>query len=80
MHGNVLEWCGDEWHKSYVKKPRDLKENGNQAWSSGNDSRRVLRGGSWHSELSYCRSKNRYKNDAHQSPASHGFRLALSVI
>lgn len=45
MHGNVWEWCLDEWHASYDGAPTD-----GSAWmSSGDESYRVLRGGSWSS-------------------------------
>jgi len=43
MHGNVWEWCEDVWHDNYEGAPTD-----GSAWTSGGDqSRRVLRGGSW---------------------------------
>ncbi len=45
MHGNVNEWCQDEWHESYDGAPVD-----GSAWisSSANEvGGRVLRGGSW---------------------------------
>ena len=42
MHGNVHEWVQDCWNKSYAGAPRD----GN-AWTSGDCSQRVVRGGSW---------------------------------
>ncbi len=43
MHGNVWEWCQDDWHENYEGAPND--EN---AWK-GNDTKgyRLLRGGSW---------------------------------
>ena len=40
MHGNVLEWCEDEWHSSYGGAPAD-----GRAWLSGAPSFRVIRGG-----------------------------------
>ena len=30
MHGNVLEWCADWWHKSYAGAPQ-----GGTAWQEG---------------------------------------------
>ncbi|MEM7772515.1 MAG: formylglycine-generating enzyme family protein, partial [Cyanobacteria bacterium P01_A01_bin.37] len=42
MHGNVLEWCLDHWHKNYEGAPTD-----GSAWLTDNaESERVVRGGS----------------------------------
>jgi formylglycine-generating enzyme required for sulfatase activity/tRNA A-37 threonylcarbamoyl transferase component Bud32 len=60
MHGNVWEWCLDDWHSNYEGAPID-----GSAWLDGNDnlSQRegytVLRGGSWISNPDYCRSAYR---------------------
>ena len=40
--GNVWEWTQDCWNESYSSAPTD-----GSAWTSGDCSRRVLRGGSW---------------------------------
>ncbi len=55
MHGNVWEWCLDDWHGSYVGAP----SNGSR-WGDGSGSRRVDRGGSWYDSSSRCRSAYRY--------------------
>jgi formylglycine-generating enzyme required for sulfatase activity/tRNA A-37 threonylcarbamoyl transferase component Bud32 len=63
MHGNVWEWCLDDWHSNYDGAPTD-----GSAWLDGNDnlSQRegytVLRGGSWIGNPEYCRSAYRYSN------------------
>ncbi len=62
MHGNVWEWCQDYRHKDYDGAPKD-----GSAWMTGNDSYRVLRGGSWGDNPEDCRSARRNYN-------SHGFR------
>ncbi|MEO0348848.1 MAG: formylglycine-generating enzyme family protein [Cyanobacteria bacterium P01_A01_bin.15] len=52
MHGNVWEWCQDIWHDNYRGAPTD-----GSAWmTDGDDSRRILRGGSWFYYPVDCRS------------------------
>ncbi len=61
MHGNVYEWCADQYHSSYEKAPTD-----GSAWiESENDNdnhSRLLRGGSWLYDpglLPFCFSRRR---------------------
>jgi formylglycine-generating enzyme required for sulfatase activity len=57
MHGNVWEWCLDQWHVNYQRAPAD-----GSAWldsSATKDSKRLLRGGSWNGIPRYCRSATR---------------------
>jgi formylglycine-generating enzyme required for sulfatase activity len=54
MHGNVSEWCADEWHKNYAGAPTD-----GSVWLNGNKKRSPLRGGSWASVPNNCRSAYR---------------------
>ena len=42
MHGNVWQWVQDCYHDNYNGAPTD-----GSAWTSGDCSRRVLRGGAW---------------------------------
>jgi formylglycine-generating enzyme required for sulfatase activity/uncharacterized caspase-like protein len=52
MHGNIWEWCQDEWHDSYNNAPTD-----GSAWLGDNDNQeRLLRGGSWVSLPWHCRA------------------------
>jgi formylglycine-generating enzyme required for sulfatase activity len=54
MHGNVWEWVEDPWHKNYEGAPTD-----GSAWLTGGDNtRRVLRGGSW---ISYFNLRSAYR-------------------
>ncbi|NEO32353.1 MAG: SUMF1/EgtB/PvdO family nonheme iron enzyme [Symploca sp. SIO3C6] len=61
MHGNVWEWCADDWHGNYKGAPND-----GTAWveeTNDNDNRyQVMRGGSWSFNPSFCRCASR--NDA----------------
>ncbi|BAY30157.1 hypothetical protein NIES2107_20010 [Nostoc carneum NIES-2107] len=57
MHGNVWEWCQDDWHSSYKGAPTD-----GTAWLNENDTSAVLRGGSCFDFPSVCRSASRYYN------------------
>jgi len=55
MHGNVWEWCQDVWHSNYAGAPTD-----GSAWvEGGDDSVRLMRGGSWLVNPQFCRSANR---------------------
>ncbi|MEL6438705.1 MAG: SUMF1/EgtB/PvdO family nonheme iron enzyme [Cyanobacteria bacterium J06621_8] len=51
MHGNVWEWCEDDWHENYQGAPTDCS-----AWRSRNSNHQVIRGGSWFDFPSNCRS------------------------
>ncbi|MEM9212828.1 MAG: SUMF1/EgtB/PvdO family nonheme iron enzyme [Cyanobacteria bacterium P01_F01_bin.150] len=73
MHGNVWEWCEDRWHDNYDNAPKD-----GSAWTTGESTRRLLRGGSWVNYPWYCRSANRNRNDAVDWDDVIGFRLVCS--
>ena len=80
MHGNVWEWCEDSWHDSYDEKSDNLKSNGNTTWLSSNESRHILRGGSWFYHSGYCRSAVRHWGNADNWRGDSSFRLALSIF
>ncbi len=57
MHGNVWEWCKDDWHENY-EDGEDAPTDG-RAWVSGKSNTKVVRGGSWSSTPGDCRSATR---------------------
>ena len=72
MHGNVGEWCEDDWHEDYNGAPND-----GSAWKTGgNPQYHVLRGGNWGSYGPYCRSAYRSKHEIYHYDT--GFRVASS--
>jgi formylglycine-generating enzyme required for sulfatase activity len=53
MHGNVWEWCEDDWQENYIIAPL------NGSASISQSTRKVLRGGSWNTVPGNCRSASR---------------------
>ncbi|MBK9014502.1 MAG: formylglycine-generating enzyme family protein [Saprospiraceae bacterium] len=73
LSGNVWEWCQDTWHDNYEGAPKN-----GSAWTSGGEqTRRVVRGGSWVSNADDCSIANRSSNDVDERFNNGGFRLAL---
>lgn len=54
LHGNVFEWCADNWHDNY----HGASENG-KSRIGGCDEYAPVRGGGWKSKPFLCRSANR---------------------
>jgi len=78
MHGNLWEWCADEWHENYAANaPLD-----GSAWiTSAQPAYRTLRGGAWCNRADACRSSERMKGRANETEKLYyiGFRVALSL-
>ncbi|MCL2926829.1 MAG: formylglycine-generating enzyme family protein [Trichodesmium sp. MAG_R01] len=75
MHGNVREWCGDEWHENYNGAPVD-----GSVWLDGNKNRSPLRGGSWSSGPDKSLSGYCYEiNMSYSRFNNTGFRVLCSV-
>ena len=67
MHGNVWEWCLDRYDDRFYEKQVARERN---PVNSNQGDYRVLRGGSWTTNPSYCRSANRHGVE----PWSRGYR------
>jgi len=74
MHGNVWEWCEDNWHPDYEGAPND-----GSMWPGGDTSLRVLRGGSWSNYPLNLRSSIRFKYRPTDRFNFVGFRVARAL-
>jgi len=83
MHGNVWEYCLDDWHNNYEGAPTD-----DSAWLDRNDNLSqgrayaVVRGGSWIDNPVLCRSASRSLNLRAERGLIYylvGFRVAIGV-
>ena len=74
MHGNVWEWCQDDWHNNYIDAPKD-----GSVWTSRSGNTKVLRGGSWSLFPEDCRSACRlFLNLDDNGSGIIGFRVVCS--
>jgi formylglycine-generating enzyme required for sulfatase activity len=76
MHGNVWEWCQDDYSSSYQKTPKD-----GSAWLNPypeKNSAKILRGGSWLDNPHGCRSAYRGGSYAGYCLDGFGFRVVYS--
>ena len=75
MVGNVWEWVEDCYNSDYNGAPVD-----GSAWTNGDCSRRVVRGGSWGSSPVYLRSANCGVLATHARSYNLGFRVARTLL
>ena len=75
MHGNVWEWCQDDWHNNYEGAPTD-----GSVWLDNEESsnKKLLRGGSWYNVPGNCRSAYRGNYDLDSYYNIIGFRVVCS--
>jgi len=75
MLGNVREWVEDCWHGRYYAAPND-----GGAWTTGDCSRRVLRGGSWGGRPRLLRAAVRSRfGSGNRFSGNFGFRVARTL-
>ncbi len=74
MHGNVYEWCEDDWHVDYHGAP-----NNGIAWVSEAGDTKVTRGGSWGYVRYLCLSAFRSISSRDFSNNDVGFRVVCVV-
>ena len=94
MHGNVWEWCQDNWHENYRRAPKDGSSWNTKAWNFifGSPFRRVVRSGSWFSLADWCRCTQRFShddefelipsltNDRYYIKSNIGFRVVCEIF
>jgi len=74
MHGNLMEWCADNWIDDYHMSPRD-----DSAYRMFDNQYHVARGGSWHDTPHVCRSAARIRFEQNAAEDYIGFRVACDL-
>lgn len=75
MHGNLWEWCADNWLDDYSASPRD-----GSSFQDRSSRYRVVRGGSWHEPPGLCRSAARLRVLQSDAEEVIGFRVVCDPI
>jgi formylglycine-generating enzyme required for sulfatase activity len=75
MAGNVWQWVQDCYHGNYDGAPTD-----GTAWTSGDCSRRVVRGGSWVNSSQFLRTANRFRSTTDGGGNTLGFRVGRTIV
>jgi len=74
MHGNLMEWCADNWIFDYRMSPRD-----DSAYQMFDNPEHVVRGGSWHDNPGLCRSAARIQFMESDAEEYIGFRVTSDI-
>jgi eukaryotic-like serine/threonine-protein kinase len=77
MHGNLYEWCLDEWQDNYKNTPTNGRSKGVQSRNSEID--RVLCGGSCFHFASSCRSASRIYSAVSDRYENYGLRVVIGT-
>ena len=72
MHGNVREWCLDNWSRTY-----ECSSSGNLPYLKSGSKFRVNRGGSFFSEPTFCGSASRSYGAENKASREVGFRIVV---
>ncbi len=73
MHGNVWEWCEDDWKDNYINAPTNGEALINPVGES-----KVIRGGAWLYFAGCCRCSMRNQDLHNTRHHYYGFRVLLS--
>lgn len=73
MSGNVFEWCNDWYDDQYYKLPERVNPTGPDTGSF-----RVLRGGGWCYDASFCRIASRNYSRPENCFLDYGFRVVVN--
>ncbi len=74
LHGNVWEWCLDDWYDNYQEASNDGSARINYK------NTKVVRGGSWFDDPRFCRSRVRARRSRVNAVSYVGFRVALLFV
>jgi formylglycine-generating enzyme required for sulfatase activity len=74
MHGNVWEWCLDDYEDNYNNAPTD-----SSALINRSADPKLLRGGFWNHDARHCRSAHRYRSAQSARYFYYGFRVVVVV-
>ncbi len=79
MHGNVWEWCEDDFWENYQGAPRDGSPWQEKSKKQQNQANKALRGGSWSDSPNHCRSAYRLGNYRRFNNYGFGFRVVCGA-
>jgi formylglycine-generating enzyme required for sulfatase activity len=79
MHGNVWEWCQDDFWENYQGASRDGSPRLEKSKKQQNRAYKALRGGSWYSFPDFCRSAFRFDSYRRDFFNGFGFRVVCGA-
>ena len=75
MHGNINEWCLDDWHINYENAPTDGSP---WLYEKNPYNSKILRGGNYYSTHRSCTSTSRYLLSTYRKTIGVGFRICYN--